>query len=441
MKIIIIGAGEGGLTAASGLAEHGHEVALYEKKTREALGYEWCDVVSSEAFSVAGIPFPDPEYCFRRRGWEFCAPESEARLSIPASPTSSDYSVKRRPLKDLLISGAQKAGVSLFFDTEIDSLSINGTSINGVFLDGKYLPADLVVDSSGAFSKFRAMLPSDMAIQSMPASNEVFYAYRGIYEGRDNPMELNRAYIRFMGKPSISWCLSEPDSMTDASTDVMIGGIGALSQADIEEGLEFLRRDNRCLSEKLLRGGFVSPLPVRYTLSKIIADGYALVGDSAFMAMPAIGSGIATSMRAGVYLAQTVNEKNAADTASLWDYQVKCFRDFGATHASIDVFKRWLVISKNEDIRYLAESGIITNNDIAEATATAKMPAFSVSVILQKLAIARNNISLFSTFARLLIKSKAASNIAESLPEAYDKKAFDAWQKKYDGFFKSLTIK
>ena len=50
----------------------------------------------------------------------------------------------------------------------------------------------------------------------------------------------------------------------------------------------------------------MTSIPVRQPLAVMIADGYAAIGDSAFMAIPINGSGIGCSMRAGKMLADAV---------------------------------------------------------------------------------------------------------------------------------------
>lgn len=43
MKILVAGAGHGGLAAAALLAKDGHCVTVFEKNTRGSVGYDWED--------------------------------------------------------------------------------------------------------------------------------------------------------------------------------------------------------------------------------------------------------------------------------------------------------------------------------------------------------------------------------------------------------------
>ena len=75
----------------------------------------------------------------------------------------------------------------------------------------------------------------------------------------------------------------------------------------------------------------------------MVADGYAAVGDSAFMTMPFMGSGIEASMQAEKMLTEAVikNCKKGYTAKNLWKYQVAFYKKLGALYAVIDVAKRW----------------------------------------------------------------------------------------------------
>ena len=58
-KIIVAGAGHGGLITAASLAKEGFDVTVIEQKKRKELGYDWTDVFNIECFANAGVPIPD----------------------------------------------------------------------------------------------------------------------------------------------------------------------------------------------------------------------------------------------------------------------------------------------------------------------------------------------------------------------------------------------
>ena len=57
-RILVAGAGHGGLTAAYNLAKAGYDVTVLEYKRRENLGYDWHDALEMSAFLESGIPCP-----------------------------------------------------------------------------------------------------------------------------------------------------------------------------------------------------------------------------------------------------------------------------------------------------------------------------------------------------------------------------------------------
>jgi flavin-dependent dehydrogenase len=438
MKILIIGAGEGGLTAAYDFAAYGHDVSLYEKRAEKNLGYDWNDIVGMSVFSDLGIPYSVEEGLAQKRDWEFNAPNSTKWIRIALSQTpSQDFCIPRRPLKELLINRARSAGAKLFFETRVERLIAECTAIKGLVVGGEEIFADLVIDSSGALSVFRACLTSDFGITAMPSSDEIFYAYRGIYARKPGfPISesyVNRGYVRYLGKVGIAWYNIEAET---GNIDVMIGESGKLTKDGIKDALEFLMNDNAEMSDTLIRGGITVPIPLRYPASKMVADGYALVGDSAFMTMPIIGSGMAPAMYAGHMLAETVHQKQSASIESLWEYQVKFMNEIGCKHIAIDFFKRWLLTAKDSNLRYLTESGIITDKDIAAAAAAGKAPALSFLDVLNKIITGRDNIPFLLQLSNLLLKSKNGLKLGADIPKTYDKKSVDAWQRKLDKLFK-----
>jgi flavin-dependent dehydrogenase len=436
MKIIVVGAGEGGLVAAYHLAMKNFEVEVYEKSKRDAMGYDWHDVVSANVFSELDIELPSQAFFFKTRDWSFIVPPSERWLKIPQNPNAADYSIERRPLINLLADRAESAGAKLFFNKKVEELVVEGKEIKGITVGAKRLKADIVIDSSGAFSRFRASLPRDADIQNTPSSQEIFFAYRAFFapnEGVEPDAEhSNKCYIKPLGRSGIAWCIQDPPT---GNYDVLIGQTGFMTKNDVNSVLTYLKRVNPALGSKLVRGGdAIRTIPVRYPISKMVADGYAVVGDAAFMTIPMLGSGIASSMRAGKILADAISENKTSLASGLWDYQVKFMTQIGAQHIAIDVLKRWLLEAKDADLKYIMDSGLIGERDLA-ASSSGGLPALTPHDIIQKALAGKDNIPLLLKLNNLIGKSKNAHKTALGIPEKYDETAIRAWQKKLDESF------
>ena len=78
----------------------------------------------------------------------------------------------------------------------------------------------------------------------------------------------------------------------------------------------------------------------------MVADGYAAIGDAAFMTVPLIGSGIANSLKAARILAETVMaDADGAYTAqTLYPYQKRFFSELGGGLAPIACIKLMLTM-------------------------------------------------------------------------------------------------
>jgi len=60
-KVVVIGAGPGGVILARELALKGIDVSIYEKGSFEELGHDWSDAVEYAALKKAGLDMPELE--------------------------------------------------------------------------------------------------------------------------------------------------------------------------------------------------------------------------------------------------------------------------------------------------------------------------------------------------------------------------------------------
>ncbi|MBO8424433.1 MAG: NAD(P)-binding protein, partial [Firmicutes bacterium] len=94
MKVIVAGAGIGGLAAAKELGKAGAEVTVYERADSvDEMRYPWHDDVQPEAFARAGLDVP--EGSFRKKNWTFVTPDGAVRRMYEAEE-KADFSVWRR---------------------------------------------------------------------------------------------------------------------------------------------------------------------------------------------------------------------------------------------------------------------------------------------------------------------------------------------------------
>ena len=432
-KIAIAGAGVGGMVCAYYLAQNGYDVTVYEKRKATELAYEWHDDIAIESFETVGLGMPPENIRYPKRNWTFVPPMSD--LHVYGGLTEpTDVSVSRREFAEWVMRFAVEAGARFVFEQPV-ALWIEGDAVKGLIVDGKREEYALVVDNCGVDSALRAALPDSAGIQKRTLPDEVFCAYRAFYNRVDgvdvDDHETNRAYLLHEGGKGISWCIADPRS---DEVDVLIGRQGALDETTLAELLTKLREDNPVLGDELLSGGKVCRIPIRHPLWVMVTDGYAALGDSAFMTIPLLGSGLAASMAAGRFLAETVVERQSVGKEALWHYQVRYYLHCGAEHCGVDVMKRWLLTANPADVRWLFESGVLSNKNINDGAA-GKNIRLGHGELLQKAAKGYRRMGLLLKLSGLLSDCNKAEKIAGQIPRAYDETRIKEWRTKLDKIF------
>lgn len=427
---VIIGGNQSGLNMARCLADVGFKVTLFEKKAQNEVAFDWTDDVDPTIFSTVGIPLPPEGTYFKKKDWTFVNPSETVKITVHGGAQSEDISVYRRPLNDYLY-GLACDKATIKYGTEVNSLIVEGKKVVGVTVGEEKIFCDLVVDCSGALSTFRASLPEETMIQCMPDKNELFYAYRGFFKAKDGvkaPEMTNKAYLRHGKKEGISWCIYH-----EGTADVLIGRIGGITEEEINDALNELKKDNPIIGEELVKAGFVSIIPVRYPISRMVADGYVLCGDSAFMTIPMMGSGIACSLDCGKMLADVLKRSDDCGVKNLWYYQVAFFKKYAA-FLGVDLLKRWLLSTAAENVDFLFESGVIDEEMLANGVGGegVKMP---FGVMMKKGWLGRKRLGVLLQVAGIMSKSDKANALARNIPEEFDEEEAVKWQNRIDGLF------
>lgn len=82
MKIIVAGAGHGGLVATAILSKAGHDVTVIEKEKRESLGHDWEDRFSFDLLrEIIGEELPSDSWRYRG-DCAFVSPDYKTRVVV-----------------------------------------------------------------------------------------------------------------------------------------------------------------------------------------------------------------------------------------------------------------------------------------------------------------------------------------------------------------------
>ncbi|MBR4728097.1 MAG: FAD-dependent monooxygenase [Clostridia bacterium] len=426
-RILVAGAGHGGLVAAAKLAKQGFDVTVIEKEARAALGHDWEDRFTFSLMNdLLGIRECDfPAGSWRVRGdCAFISPAKRKRVEIFYDEAQAQRVMWRKPLIGMLLDAAQTAGVKFRFETPVLGPITEGTRVTGLRTQAGDLEAALVIDAAGVFSPVRMSLPAACEIEQSPQRGDLFYAWRGYFNKTVEtmprcPFEVS---LYHEGEQGLSWCCTNPDSV-----DLLIGRIDPLTDEKVRVQIGNYKKDHPWIGDQLLHGGQYGLIPVRRPLTLLVADGYAAVGDSAFMTTPMNGMGIDLSMQAGALLAETVaaNAGQPMTAAVLWTYNRRYHIEYGAAASKNAGLKNALLSLPSAGVDFLFEQSVIQAADLAGAGKNMQLGA-----LLGKFVRGMKNPPWFFAVLRGLIKGGKAAGFYAAPPQDFDRAAIRAWDAK-----------
>lgn len=427
-NIIIAGAGHAGLVAGAILAQNGFTVTVYEKKQEDELGHDWEDRFTFSLLTdILGISEDELDGgIWRYRGdCAFLSPKQKTKVIIHYDGENRQKVMWRKPLIRLLLNNAKKHGVKFAFGTDIVAPIVENGRVTGIRTAQGDKNGDLVIDCAGIFSPVRTNLPDSFGIEKTPRKGDIFYAYRAYFNKLNSycesiaPFEV---YLYHEGEQGLSWhCTNK------TTVDVLIGRIEKLNDRKVEEMLEIFRKKRPWTGDKIEHGGDYGVIPVRRPLTKMVANGYAAAGDSAFMTTPMNGMGIDLSLLAGRLLAETLIKAKDFSAQSLWAYNRDFHRLYGGDAAKNEGLKNSLLSMPSEGVDFLFDNAVIQSSDLAGAGKNTKL-----SSLLGKFIRGMKQPEYFFTIIKGLIKGSKASRLYKKAPENYNERQIAAWSKKIE---------
>ncbi|MBO4445938.1 MAG: FAD-dependent monooxygenase [Clostridia bacterium] len=439
-NVIVAGMGQGGMVAAMYLALAGFKVDIFEKAPEGKVSYPWYDDITFNIFEKVGIPEPPRECYTQKSKWLFVSPDEKNSLAVPPMPPMVEVSISRRGLNEHLCDLAKGAGCTLHYGEEVEELQIFANKVTGVKTSKGTYKADLVIDATGLFSKLRRQVPKKFGIQAEPAHDDLMSGYRAFFRrrpGSATPDPESTLYVMHKNGAGISWCnLNDRDEV-----DMLCLRIGGISKEEYEDMATSLRAKHDIVSDEVIMAPRPVNVGVRYTMARLVADGYAAVGDSAFMTMPFMGSGIEASMQAGRMLAETVinGGKNRFSVKNLWNYQVKFFKKLGALYIAIDIVKRYVLFLDPETVNWVFGCGAVTSEDMKLLSTDENNEAgISPLEIVRKVMILLSKPKLILGLLGAVTKAARGFALGMLIPKKYNEREIKEWQKEYEKCIKHV---
>jgi len=168
-KVLVVGAGIGGLTAAAALRRAGAAVDVVEDKVGRTVYHVGIIIQANAVWALESIGVADEVaragavlkgVCLRD-GVTGDVLHEVARMMIPGKEDLPDLGITRPALHDVLQAAAQREGAQLRFGVTHAVLEQRSDGVDVQFTDGTQGRYDLVIGCDGAYSAMRRMIWGD----------------------------------------------------------------------------------------------------------------------------------------------------------------------------------------------------------------------------------------------------------------------------------------
>ncbi|MCS7146196.1 MAG: NAD(P)/FAD-dependent oxidoreductase [Nitrososphaerota archaeon] len=353
----------------------------FGKKTKT--GWSCGDAVSRKSMDFAcdniGISYGYPEIEHQVEGVLVYSPDHESRVLFDGD----GYILNRRVWAMRQLEYLVKMGVEVLHRVDVHSVLVEDGFVAGV--SGKNLAtgedvkirAKVVVDASGSASKLRSNLPIKSNIErEIDKENDVIGTGRYIVEferGEEDETWFDPRYCiihldQVLAPGGYSWVFPKGENKANIGLGILKRllhkrnaklGINENIQDLIEKylGMNRVVRNPRPSTSPLDENNIFNiwQVPVRRQNDCLVANGFAIVGDAAWMPRPIDAGGIGPALEASVILGRCIVEAlEAGDVseAGLWKYNVEYVRRRGYQMASFEVLRRYLQGLSNERISF-----------------------------------------------------------------------------------------
>jgi digeranylgeranylglycerophospholipid reductase len=390
--VIIAGAGIAGMITAASVAKHSNQnlrLLVVDRNPRSeagkktATGWVCGDAVSGNSIeylaSEVGIRYGQPELEYPVRGVVAYSPNHKSSANFEGA----GYVLNRKLLPQRQLKDAERLGVEFQFEASAEALLEENGMITGIHCRSSKdnstfkRTAKVVVDATGSASRLRTSLPIKSFIEK-----EI---------DKENDMESTGRYILKFQPAAQDSTFFDPDyAIIHLDQEIAPGGYAWVfpkgkDKVNIGLGIQkrILERRNRELGTNQTLQSLIDDyvrknpviknwkladgiedkgnergswqVPVRRQNDCMVANGYMIVGDAAWMPRPIDAGGIGPAIYASTIAGRVVAEALEANDTSerrLWKYNSEYVRTYGFRMASSEILRRFLQILSNEDLDY-----------------------------------------------------------------------------------------
>ena len=377
------------------------------------------------------------------------------------------YILNRRLLPQRQLKDAQKVGVEIRERVALRSLIIDGNTVIGVEgedLDTKQVfkkTAKLVVDCTGVTSVLRTNLPIKSFIQrridrdDLEATGRYIYNFDLAYDDKTffDPDYCIIHLDQKLAPGGYGWVFPKGKSKVNVGLGVQQKAFDARNKAmgvhpDLKTLIDEYVEVNPVIKNPRLADGVQDDgnawgtwqVSVRRQNDCLVANGYMIVGDSAWMPKPLDAGGIGPAIIAATIAGKDIVEAiEAGDTSekNLWKYNKHFIDDYGYKTAGLEVFRRMLQGLTNEQINY-GMKHFLSKMDIDKIT-KGEHPEFSTVDKLGMMIRGAMNKKLAEDLRYCAAIDKVLVDHYYNYPDAPE--GFPEWHKKLTGHLEQAFAK
>lgn len=433
--VIVVGGGVSGCHTAMAIARFSNQrlrILLIDRNKREDFGRKtksgWVcgDAVSKRSLDNAcnslRISYDNPEIEHRVDGVLLYSPSRETKILFDGE----GYILNRKAWARKQLMYLEKMGIEVAHEVDVRKLlTKNGyvCGIEGIKTSDKSIFAKtskVVIDASGMASILRTNLPVKSWIEKeIDKENDVESTGRYILEFEptiedETWFSLNYCIIhfdQFLAPGGYAWTFPKGNAKANIGIGIQKKSLERRNNAHgINDTLKSLI-DKYVKSNKVIRnprqpcGEYdagntygVWQVSVRRQNDCLVANGYVIIGDAAWMPRPIDAGGIGPSLYASVILGKTIVEAVESGDVSekgLWKYNLEYVKLYGYQMASFEVLRRYLQTLTNDDLDY-GMKYFISQDDV-ESIKKREHPRFP----------------LISSFIRIILDSELRRRVSE----------------------------
>ncbi len=389
--VIVAGGGLAGTIAAQSVSYYSNQklsILVIDRNSefmpgrKSFSGWTCGDAVSKEAVDYMAnrikVPWSEPEIEHHVKGVMAFSPDRQTAIPFDGA----GYMLNRQKLPEIQNERAKKRGINFDFEINLTGLLYDDGQVVGVEgIDNKTKQpfkktAKVVIDSTGITSMLRNGIKNTTKMEKK-------------IDRRD--IESTGRYIMYFEKAQEDLTEFDPDyCIIHLDQDIAPGGYGwvfpkgknkvniglgveksildqrnaRLKKTDTVSSLidQYVARNRAMKNAKLSQdeidknnstGNF--QVSVRRQNDCLVANGYAIVGDAAWMPKPLDAGGIGPALVAGTIIGKCVVEaieSNDVTENGLWKYNKEFINEYGYKTAGLEVFRRLIQTLTNDQISY-----------------------------------------------------------------------------------------